>query len=81
MSTRAPQPEHYSVELEPDDEQWWPGRCSCGADLGPFPTAEDAADGLMQHAYDAGYADALRTVVAMSPAGDANSQADPGGAE
>lgn len=51
---RTPQPEHYSVGLEANDEQWFPGRCSCGVDLGMFPTAEDAADALMDHAFSAG---------------------------
>ena len=56
MSARAPQPEHYSVALEPDEDQWYPGRCSCGYHAGMFPTAEDACDALMDHAYEAGRA-------------------------
>ncbi len=57
--------EHYSVALEPDDEQWWPGNCHCGVSLGMFPTAEDACDALMDHARQEGYAEALRNAVAM----------------
>jgi hypothetical protein len=50
--------DHYSVEFEQNDEGWWLGRCHCGADLGFFPDAEDACDALMDHAYEAGAADA-----------------------
>ena len=50
--------EHYSVALEPDEDDWYDGRCHCGKDLGKFPTAEDACDALMDHAYFEGVADA-----------------------
>lgn len=46
---------HYSVDFFSDDAGWWSGQCQCGADLGAFPTAEDAADALMEHAFDAGF--------------------------
>jgi len=46
--------DHYSLDLAEDDQGWFPGRCNCGADLGIFPTAEDACDALMDHAFDAG---------------------------
>jgi hypothetical protein len=49
------EPGHYSVALEPNDEQWWPGKCNCGYDAGMFPTAEDACDALMEHAFAEGY--------------------------
>ena len=49
---------HYSVALEETAEGWFPGRCNCGWDGGDFPTAEDACDALMDHAYGEGAADA-----------------------
>ena len=42
---------HYCIALEPDNEQWWPARCNCGWDGGMFPSAEEACDSLMEHAY------------------------------
>lgn len=50
---------HFSVDFERDDEGWWPGRCHCGWNGGMYPDAEDAADALMDHAQDVGYAFAL----------------------
>lgn len=46
---------HYSIDLVSDDAGWWHGKCQCGMDLGAFPEAEDAADALMQHAFDVGF--------------------------
>jgi hypothetical protein len=43
--------EHYSVDLFENDEGWFRGVCVCGWDGGMFPTAEDACDALMGHAY------------------------------
>lgn len=40
-----------------DDDGWWKPACCCGKELGIFPTAEDAADALMQHAYEQGILD------------------------
>lgn len=52
--------EHYSIELGTEDEQGWVlARCACGAALGVFPSDEDACDALMDHAYEAGRADAV----------------------
>lgn len=58
--------DHWSVDLERNGEGWWPGRCACGADLGFFPEAEDAADALMAHALGEGHRAAadLRTLAA-----------------
>lgn len=47
---------HYSVEFERDGKGWWPGRCLCGWDGGMYPDAEDAADALMDHAFQVGVA-------------------------
>jgi hypothetical protein len=49
--------DHYSMDLAPDEEGWWPGRCKCGWDGGMYPSADDAADALMDHAYTEGAAD------------------------
>lgn len=51
--------DHYTTELEENDEGWWPAKCACGAALGDFPAAEDAADALMDHAYQQGFAAAM----------------------
>lgn len=49
--------DHYSVDLYPDDEGWFHARCNCGWEApGVYPTAEDACDALMDHAYEAGAA-------------------------
>lgn len=48
---------HVTVDLEPDEEGWYPAVCQCGQNLGVFPGAEDAADALMDHAYNAGLRD------------------------
>lgn len=50
--------DHYTTELVENDEGWWLAECVCGARLGTFPGAEDAADALMFHAYQAGRAEA-----------------------
>jgi hypothetical protein len=42
--------QHATAELVRNDEGWWPALCFCGWDGGLFPSAEDAADALMQHA-------------------------------
>lgn len=47
---------HYTVEFA-EHEGWWRARCNCGADLGVYPDGEDAADALMQHAYEQGVLD------------------------
>lgn len=49
--------DHVTVDLEPNDEGWYPAVCQCGQSLGIFPAAEDAADALMDHAYKAGLRD------------------------
>lgn len=51
---------HYTVDLEPDAEGWFLARCDCGWLAGPFPAAEDAADALMDHAYEQGRSAAAR---------------------
>lgn len=40
MTGRISQPEHYSVALEANAEEWFPANCSCGWQGGIFPTAE-----------------------------------------
>lgn len=50
--------EHYSIALEQDAEGWWPGDCKCGWRGGMYPSAEDACDALMDHAYAVGIEDA-----------------------
>lgn len=52
MTGRISQPEHYSVALKANAEEWFPANCSCGWQGGIFPTAEDACDALMEHVYD-----------------------------
>lgn len=52
--------DHYSVDFVQDHQGWWQGRCNCGLDLGVFPDPEDACDALMDHAYEAGTADAAQ---------------------
>lgn len=59
---------HYSAVFEEDDEGFYEARCNCGRSLGLFPTAEDTTDALMQHAYEEGYASALRDAVKMAGA-------------
>lgn len=52
--------DHYSVDLNENDEGWFIGVCNCGWGGAPYPSAEDACDALMDHAYEAGVADAKR---------------------
>ena len=58
--------DHYSMDLVPDDDGWFMAECSCGWKAGmtggKYPTAEDACDALMDHAYDAGVKDAQAAV-------------------
>lgn len=49
---------HFTVAFEESERGWWIPRCSCGAKGEAYPTAEDACDALMEHAYQCGYADA-----------------------
>jgi hypothetical protein len=51
---------HYTLDFEENAEGWWKPRCVCGYVPGAFPTGEDAADALMQHAYEQGILDATR---------------------
>lgn len=51
-------PEHYSVDLTENDEGWYIGVCNCGWGGALYPSAEDACDALMDHAYEAGVLDA-----------------------
>lgn len=57
--------EHYSVALVvPDDEGWFHARCNCGWDFGAvLPSAEDACDSLMDHAFEAGYRELQASVL------------------
>lgn len=55
--------DHYSDEFEPNGDGWWNARCVCGwSQGGVFPTAEDACDALMDHAYNAGRAEVVAAV-------------------
>lgn len=60
VGTGRETPQHYSDGLEPEDRDgeaggdWWVARCVCGWSQGVYPTAEDACDALMDHAFDAG---------------------------
>jgi hypothetical protein len=50
--------QHYSVDLDDlVDGGFVKATCGCGADLGVYPTYEDAADALMWHAYERGIRD------------------------
>lgn len=51
---------HYIVAFEENEDGWWVPHCNCGFKLSAHPTAEDAADALMWHAYERGYADASK---------------------
>lgn len=46
--------EHFSVDFAENAEGWWVPRCMCEWEGGPCPTAEDACDALMDHAYESG---------------------------
>ncbi len=50
---------HVTIRLEENDEGWWEAICQCNWYGGLFPTAEDAADALMDHAYTEGIEDTL----------------------
>ena len=53
--------QHYSEDFEENDEGWWVPKCACGwVYAGVVPSAEDAADALMDHAYWAGQLDEKR---------------------
>lgn len=41
--------------IEEDDEGFLFAVCKCGFCTGPLPSAEEVADVLMEHAFDAGY--------------------------
>lgn len=46
---------HVSADFYENDEGWWEPRCCCGWYFGGVvPSAEDACDALMDHAYAAG---------------------------
>lgn len=62
----TPATQHYSVEFRQDEAGWWRGKCVCGWGGGAYPDVEDAADALMDHAYEQGYSGALRDAVAMT---------------
>ena len=64
---------HFTNDLTENAEGWWPAVCECGWQGGMYPSPEDAADGLMQHAYEAGWLDATseRDVSAEAPASEA----------
>lgn len=51
---------HMSVSLEPNGDGWYPLVCGCDQNLGVFPSAEDAADALADHAYAVGRQDGIQ---------------------
>ncbi len=63
----AAEPHITASGIEPNEEGWFIPRCQCGWKWIACPDAETAADALMEHAYEQGYAAAMRDVVAMSP--------------
>ena len=50
--------DHYSIAFFENDEGEWEAYCKCSIGLGFFPSAEDACDALMEHAYIEGVVDA-----------------------
>lgn len=52
---------HFSADFYEDDDRWWRARCNCGWEAPSiYPAAEDAADVLMDHAYEQGRLAAAR---------------------
>jgi len=49
--------DHCCIDFAERDDGWWLAVCNCGWQNGAYPTAEDACDALMDHAYEAGFAD------------------------
>ena len=56
---------HYTESFEEDKLGYFVPKCACGWQSPPAPDEETATDFLMQHAYEAGYAQALQNAVAM----------------
>lgn len=52
MRTGQEPRQHYSVNFEPNERGWIHAECQCGWVFGLCPNAEDAADALMEHAYE-----------------------------
>lgn len=63
--------DHSTVDFEPDEAGWWRATCECGwYGPGPYPSAEDAADALMEHAFRTGWM-ARATIETAAPQTDA----------
>lgn len=52
---------HVSADIEADNDGWYNPTCSCGFTFGPVPDVETAVDVLMEHAYDAGTREDIRS--------------------
>lgn len=51
--------DHYCIGLDEPKDGWYIGQCKCGWNGGEYPTADDACDALMDHAYEEGCAYAV----------------------
>lgn len=58
--------DHYASDFTADDDGFWPGKCECGWNGGLFPGPEDAADALMDHAYEHGWKGCRRVHLPMT---------------